>query len=502
MRSPDLWGVGAYGNGVGAGGEGRSRGYGSGGRVARADRGGNGLDGGDISNSPYKRRKVKSAQNPLDGESPMASDGMDNNMRVEDMASGRVGGGGSEASVVHGLMPKDAYQSRCQNTNGSDYDGKSGADDDGLGLSRGLHNMSLTRLAVSPPVGGDEPATGSHRAHGGALGRVPSEDIMDLGSTIGSFTLGSMGSGLVNEDFIELGEESRHNNAGFCQDAMGGNAGDSGGARPQQRRLSSFIKHRARHEAYSVRIGSRSRMSEGGGSVASGGRCGGGPSAEDSDIGAQDEAVVTVVTGDEYLMDGSLQHGNTISVDALLRDVVSTAPLARYGSHHSSSSSSSTAAVAKSESSSQHPIPEVVPVKPAARGGCDTPQPNVFSNNARQMVEEQSSSIAKSSAACPAGGVVSPAPSEEVSSRVILPPRPDPERAGTDNDGEAVVARDEVEANALGVVADGNIDVEGEGSVVGTVASAGETSSDRRGNQSPAPSSTAIKRQTPEGCHV
>eukprot|EP00903_Cladosiphon_okamuranus_P013586 g12653.t2 len=53
-----------------------------------------------------------------------------------------------------------------------------------LGLTRGLHNMSLSRL--SGPLGGLQQDSGH-------LGRVPSEGIMDLSSSIGSFAMDMVG---------------------------------------------------------------------------------------------------------------------------------------------------------------------------------------------------------------------------------------------------------------------------------------------------------------------
>lgn len=53
-----------------------------------------------------------------------------------------------------------------------------------LGLTRGLHNMSLSRL--SGPLGGLQQDPGH-------LGRVPSEGIMDLSSSIGSFAMDMAG---------------------------------------------------------------------------------------------------------------------------------------------------------------------------------------------------------------------------------------------------------------------------------------------------------------------
>eukprot|EP00752_Nemacystus_decipiens_P001537 g1506.t1 len=55
------------------------------------------------------------------------------------------------------------------------------ADGGSLGLTRGLHNMSLSRL--SGPLGGLQQDDSGH------LGRVPSEGIMDLSSSIGSFAM-------------------------------------------------------------------------------------------------------------------------------------------------------------------------------------------------------------------------------------------------------------------------------------------------------------------------
>lgn len=100
------------------------------------------------------------------------------------------------------------------------------ADDSGLrsegpGLTKGLHNMSLTRLSVVQPNG--YLSNGLHEPQG-PLGRVPSEGTFDLGSTLGSFSL-------PNTEYESPDGGARND----------GDSAGSSGAR-LQRRLSSFWK--------------------------------------------------------------------------------------------------------------------------------------------------------------------------------------------------------------------------------------------------------------------
>lgn len=116
-------------------------------------------------------------------------------------------------------------------------------DDDGLGLSRGLHNMSLSRLTGGLlPVGADNGASGGvapvsvHQGDRGPLGRVPSEGILDLGSTLGSFSM-DIGAATTGAD----GGIGGAGGGGLGEDdGTGGMIGMIGGRRRSQRKMGSF----------------------------------------------------------------------------------------------------------------------------------------------------------------------------------------------------------------------------------------------------------------------
>ncbi|CAM9360160.1 unnamed protein product, partial [Scytosiphon promiscuus] len=90
--------------------------------------------------------------------------------------------------------------------------GDGGIDDGGsLGLASGLHNMSLSRLSV--------PLSAGHvgGASAGELGRVPSEGIMDLSSSMGSF-----GIDMVGVDGARIGGQSFDRLVSFTDGGGGG----------------------------------------------------------------------------------------------------------------------------------------------------------------------------------------------------------------------------------------------------------------------------------------
>lgn len=370
---------------VRAGGGSGAAGYGSGGTVARADGGGgiagkDGCDdvgGGVVSDIPHKRRRTRSAQNLAAGEAVVfgdrgwAEEGIEEVENSSDavrvsylegdaMGADNGGGGGCRDFA----MREDSHQQHHRNTGGrfgSDHQGRSrGGGNDSFIRGGDLHSMSLSRL-VAGSVGD---------SHNGPLGRVPSDGIMDISSTISSFDMavgeggggGDGGRGGGERSFSTSSRPSttattmsgpshypesaggggysprsgsfrpaagsfRH--TGSCT-ALGGGVGGGGvvdvGIRPPSRsdRPLSFAKQRTR-ETDRPRVRYRSRV------WADSGYGG------DDDAHSADEAVVTVVTGDEEAMDGWSQHGgNVITVDALLGDAAPAAAPKGARSHGSS----------------------------------------------------------------------------------------------------------------------------------------------------------------------
>lgn len=163
-------------------------------------------------------------------------------------------------------------------------------EDEGLGLTRGLHNMSLSRLSAPLLPGGGVAPGGLNEDHG-ILGRIPSEGIMDLGSTLGSFAMdiGSAGDTVSHTD----------NHSGDDESSILGSM--IGGGRRSHRRLSSF----STYSTSLCRSGSMPRTS--GGSIDHG-----------SDLG-QDMVVATDDFLDEEGTDDICR--NILSVDAILADI-------------------------------------------------------------------------------------------------------------------------------------------------------------------------------------
>lgn len=104
---------------------------------------------------------------------------------------GQAGGGGETAGGKQEASGDDIVGA---DVGGEDGDAVCGS----LGLTRGFHNMSLSRL--SGPLGSLQ------QDPGGQLGRVPSDGILDLNSSLGSFNMdlmgmdGSVGGGVKSEE--------------------------------------------------------------------------------------------------------------------------------------------------------------------------------------------------------------------------------------------------------------------------------------------------------------
>lgn len=192
-----------------------------------------------------------------------------------------------------------------------------GDDDDpdggSFGLARGLHNMSLSRL--SGPLGGLQQDPGQ-------LGRVPSDGIMDLSSSIGSFAMdmvgmdGGLGGAKSVErmgSFIGISPQDSDFDAGMASNGAGGNkrpfgASSASSSSSKPLRLASF----STYSTALCRSASSSSMllphARDDGSI---GQCG-------SDLGHD------IVASAEDFMDEEGNDdicGNILSVEAILGDV-------------------------------------------------------------------------------------------------------------------------------------------------------------------------------------
>ena len=162
---------------------------------------------------------------------------------------------------------------------------------------KGLHNMSLSRLSVHLLPGSGVAPDDLHQDQG-PLGRIPSEGIMDISSSIGSF---SMDIGAAGEG---AGAGSHH--SGDEDGAPGSVFGTLNGKRRSRHRLSSF-------SAYSTalcRSGSTLRDWRPGGMD--------GSTDQGSDLGHE------IVVAAENFVDGEGNEdicGNILSVDAILGEI-------------------------------------------------------------------------------------------------------------------------------------------------------------------------------------
>ncbi|CAM9813516.1 unnamed protein product, partial [Hapterophycus canaliculatus] len=157
-----------------------------------------GMEGGSADSAVHKRRRMISSTSDVSGSSQF------------DLSGGfaqRGGRGGGQympfpapVHPVYGSAPGTAADFKTHGTGGkagvpaNSPSGGPGGDsdpDDGvsLGLTRGLHNMSLSRLSGTLSVGHVSGVSV------GELGRVPSEGIMDLSSSMGSFGIDMVGVG-------------------------------------------------------------------------------------------------------------------------------------------------------------------------------------------------------------------------------------------------------------------------------------------------------------------
>lgn len=183
--------------------------------------------GSSESGGTPKRRKIL----PVDGgDAPEAADAVSEAGQLSPeppQNDALAGGGGTAAASFRENARNDDYALFMKEEDRRVYGGEGEPEEeDGLGLTRGLHNMSLSRLSVALPGGGVASA-GFHEDHG-PLGRVPSEGIMDLGSTIGSFSIDPSGGGEVG------GHQGGEYDGAFAGEAA------AGGGRRNHRRVSSF----------------------------------------------------------------------------------------------------------------------------------------------------------------------------------------------------------------------------------------------------------------------
>ena len=329
-----------------------------------------GLDGAYLDSAAYKRRRMMAGVD-LDGDGGASSDSSNGGFAFPNRSGGLqqqqqqqqqqsnpvqlhahpvygggttgIGGGGggghydsttnafgfgapvAAASTIGGVgagAETAAAGARVRGPGGAgigvgDLDGDEDDPDGGsLGLTRGLHNMSLSRL--SGPLGGLQQDDSGH------LGRVPSEGIMDLSSSIGSFAMdmtGLDGGGVAKSvdrlgSFIGISPQDSDFDAGGGGGPESNNSADnkrpfgasSSSSSSKPLRLASFSTYSTalcRSASSSSMLPSHARDD---GSI---GQCG-------SDLGHD------IVASAEDFMDAEGNDdicGNILSVDAILADV-------------------------------------------------------------------------------------------------------------------------------------------------------------------------------------
>ncbi|CAM9418860.1 unnamed protein product [Ectocarpus fasciculatus] len=235
---------------------------------------------------------------------------------------------------------------------GGGTDGDEGFGGGSLGLTRDLHNMSLSRLSV--------PSFPDHGGAGGALaddlhlGRMPSEGIMDLSSSMGSFNLdmvgldgggggggvksgkglGSFTTGPITTDTDEDGEGggvggNSLGNITFPAAAAGGSGSSSG----KKRSFSSTTSRPLRLASFTTYSPSLCRTSSSSSMprqpFSGGGGGGGGSGGEEGSIGqcGSDLGHDIVASAEDFMNEEGSEDicGNILSVDAILGDIGSNA---------------------------------------------------------------------------------------------------------------------------------------------------------------------------------
>lgn len=278
---------------------------------------GDGCDGGgsfDPSNGGYtfpnrngggQHTPLQLHAHPVFGGTPGTGSHFDSTSAFSPAAASTLGGGETTAAGARVRGPGASPGGGIGGIDGEeDLDGGCS-----LGLARGLHNMSLSRL--SGPLGGLQQDSGH-------LGRVPSEGIMDLSSSIGSFAMDMVGmdagaGGAKDGDrlgsFVGIPQDSDFDGGGASNGTANKRPFGGGGASSSKPlRLASFSTYST---ALCRSASSSSMLPHARGDDGSIGQCG-------SDLGHD------IVASAEDFMDEEGNDdicGNILSVDAILARV-------------------------------------------------------------------------------------------------------------------------------------------------------------------------------------
>ncbi|CAB1097778.1 unnamed protein product [Ectocarpus sp. CCAP 1310/34] len=328
------------------------------------------LEGDCVDSAAYKRRRTmpgESSGDPFDpsaGSFCFAQHGGDGEGHGhKSLLPPRHPGSGGTVDALGHYDSSQAFGQRAFGIRGTGP-GKSlggGTDRDGdfegdsLGLTRDLHNMSLSRLSV--PSFPDDGGAGGALADDLHLGSVPSEGIMDLSSSMGSFNLDmvgldggggavmsgkGLGSFIIRPITTDIDEDGGGGGVGgnslgsitFPAAAVGGSGSGSGSssstgkkrsfssATSRPPRLASFMTY----SASLCRTSSSSSMPR---QRFGGGGGGGGSGGEEGSIGqcGSDLGHDIVASAEDFMNEEGREDicGNILSVDAILGDIGSNA---------------------------------------------------------------------------------------------------------------------------------------------------------------------------------
>ncbi|CAM9146008.1 unnamed protein product [Ectocarpus sp. 8 AP-2014] len=327
------------------------------------------LEGGCVDSAACKRRRMMPGQgggdpfDPSAGSFSFAQEGGDGegHGHMPLLPPRHSGSGGTVDALGHYDSSK-AFGQRALGIRGSGP-GKSlggGTDADGdfeggsLGLTRDLHNMSLSRLSV--PSFPDDGGAGGALADDLNLCRVLSEGIMDLSSSMGSFNLDTVGldgggggvksgkglgsfiTGPITTDTDEDGGGggvggNSFGNITFPAAAAGGSGTGSGSSTGKKRSFSSATSRPPRLASFTTYSTSLCRTSSSSSMprqrFSGGGGGGGGSGGEEGSIGqcGSDLGHDIVASAEDFMNEEGREDicGNILSVDAILGDIGSNA---------------------------------------------------------------------------------------------------------------------------------------------------------------------------------
>lgn len=335
---------------------------------------GMGLEGDCVDSAAYKRRRMMTSEGGGDPFYPSTSSftfaqesGDGEGHRHIPLLPPTYPGSGATVNAPGHYDSSKAFGHRALGIRGTGpgkslgggTDGNGDFDGVSFGLTRDLHNMSLSRLSV--PSFPDEGGASGALADDLHLGRVPSEGIMDLSSSMGSFNLdlvgldgsggggvkGGKGLGSFTTGPITTDADGDGGGGGVGENSLGnitfpaaaagasgsGSGSSSGSGSGKKRSFSSTTSRPLRVASFTTYATSLCRTSSSSSMrrqrFGGGGGGGGGSGGEEGSIGqcGSDLGHDIVASAEDFMNEEGSEDicGNILSVDAILGDIGSNA---------------------------------------------------------------------------------------------------------------------------------------------------------------------------------